>query len=376
MKILVCSSEYPPYGSGIGNVVSNIVEQLRKKGVECTICSPTGPDIHFGSQKLIDNFGFLGLLYYWCQVSHFFYKKNNYDVVWLHNPYFIFNNPFPKSLITIHSTYYGMSHHHVGNTFFLRMYYKIISVLERYCLGKIGKKILFTGVSPSVCEELERIGIPKECISYISNGVDIRIFHPSENKKELRKKFGIPEDKIVLLSVGRLTPAKQPHLMLDVFLSLEKKVETVTLCIAGKGELFDSTQKHAKKIGIHDIKLLGHVDNQKDLPGLYASCDYYVMTSKYEGSPLTLLEAMASGLPCIVSDIPHLRIVREANCGIVVHFEDVENAASQINDYLQGYHPDNASNAREYSIGKLNWEVIAQKYYNIFNTLIISHHIY
>ena len=372
MKTLVCSTEYPPYGSGIANVVGNVVEQLRKNGIECTICSPTGPDIYLGSQELINKFGFLGLLYYWYLVSQFFNKKNAYDVVWLHNPYFVFKNPFPRCLITMHSTYYGLSHHHVGNTFSLRMYYKIVSIIERYCLGKICKTIVVTGVGQPVCEELEKSGIAKEQIVYIPNGVDISKFHPSENKMELRRKLGIPEEGIVILSVGRLTSAKQPHLMLEIFSGLEKKIDTVTLCIAGRGELFESAQKRAKKMGIRDIKFLGHVDNQKKLPELYASCDYYFMISKYEGSPLTLLEAMASGLPCIVSDIPNLRIVRDADCGLIVHLEDFEDTTCQIKDYLQGYHPEHANNARKYAVDTLNWEIITQKYYKFFGNCIKS----
>jgi glycosyltransferase involved in cell wall biosynthesis len=213
MKILVCSTEYPPSGSGIGNVVYNVIVQLRKKGIECTICSPAGPDIKLGYQGLIKKFGILGLLYFWYQVSRFV-KDNNYDAVWLHNPYFIFNNPFPRYLITMHSTYYGLSHHRVGNSFFLRMYYQIVAILERYCLGKISKTTLFTGVGDSVCEELEKIGIGRDQLICVPNGVDIQYFKPINDKKLLRKKLKIPQDDIILLSVGRLTPAKQPQTLI------------------------------------------------------------------------------------------------------------------------------------------------------------------
>jgi len=106
------------------------------------------------------------------------------------------------------------------------------------------------GVGKPVCEELEKIGIERDRIVYIPNGVDNGLFRPSPDKKPLRKKFGIPEDDIVLLSVGRLTPAKQPHTMIEVFSHLEKKLGDVTLCIAGKGELSEETKDLAEKNGV------------------------------------------------------------------------------------------------------------------------------
>ena len=96
---------------------------------------------------------------------------------------------------------------------------------------------LFTGVGRLVCEELEMIGIERERITYILNGVNTRQFHPSLDKKLMRKRFGIPENDTVLLSVGRLTPAKQPFTLLEAFSHIEEKVKNITLCIAGKGEL-------------------------------------------------------------------------------------------------------------------------------------------
>jgi glycosyltransferase involved in cell wall biosynthesis len=152
----------------------------------------------------------------------------------------------------------------------------------------------------------------------------------------------------------------------DNFALLEKQIGNVTLLISGNGELFEQTKDYVKKMNVTKIRFLGYLDD-KDIPDLYACCDYYIMTSKYEGLPLTLLEAMASGLPCIVSDIPQLKIVRDANCGITVHFEDIEKASAQIYSYLTvKNHLDHSHNAREYVINWLSWEMIAQKYYENF----------
>jgi len=82
-----------------------------------------------------------------------------------------------------------------------------------------------------------------------------------------------------------------------------------------------------------------------------------------------LLEAMASGLPCIVSDIPALRIVEEARCGIVVDFNNVETAASQIIEYLGADNTNHPRNAREYAVSNLDWEIIARRYLREFEKL-------
>ncbi len=371
MKLLVCATEYHPYGTGIANVVYNVVERLKELGVECTVCSPTGPDIKLGSLKLIEKTGIVGMLHYWRQVSRYF-KDNDYDVVWLQNPFILLTgNPFERCLVTMHSTYYGESIHRVGTTPLLRIYKKLVSSLERYCLVRMGEMTLFTGVGKPVCEELEIIGIPRDRIAYIPNGVNIRQFRPLDDKKPVRRKFGIPEDDIVLLSVGRLTPAKQPHTMIEVFSHLEKEMDNVTLCIAGKGELLEETKDLAEKMGLRKVLFLGYVDHDRDLPDLYACADYYIMTSKYEGTPLTLLEAMASGLPCIVSDIPNLGIVKDADCGINVDFTDLSVPLTDILDYLKQDHHSHGINARNFAINSLDWEIITGDYLRAFKDICV-----
>jgi 1,2-diacylglycerol 3-alpha-glucosyltransferase len=366
LKLLICSTEYYPHGAGIANVVYNVVVQLKKQDIECIVCSPTGPDIKLGSQALIQKTGILGLLYYWYQVSRHF-ENNDYDAVWFHNPLIFTKNPFKICIVTMHSTYYGSSKQRMGN-FLFNLYKSVCSYIERYCLIRMHSNTQFTGVSRQVGEELESIGIEKDRIFIISNGVDVELFHPSVEKKALRQEFGIPDDEIVILSVGRLTNAKKPLTTIEIFSHLEGKNENLTLCIVGNGELMESAQNLVKTKGLRKVIFLGHVKYQ-NLPNLYACSDYYIMTSKYEGGmpPLTLAEAMASGLPCIVSDIPQLEIVRVANCGIIVNFEDVEKASDIIYTYLAGIHQDHSKNARNCAINTLDWEIIVNYYINHFN---------
>lgn len=368
MKLLVCAQEYPPrYSSGIGNVAYNVVEQLEKIGVDCTVCSPTGPDIKLGSSSMIQRYGILGLLYYWYQVVTYFRKSaDNYDVAWLHYPLFIRENPFGNCLITVHETSYGHTIHKI-HSLHLHIYKKICSKIEKYCLNKIDlDNATFTAVSLQTLRELRELGIGK--VIHIPNGASIEIFKPSKNNKELRKKFDFSEDELILLSIGRLTETKQPYKLVEVFSLIEKEIKGMTLVMAGTGELLEKTKSLARKKGLRNVRFLGYVDN-KDLPGLYACSDFFIMPSNYEGGQptLTLAEAMASGLSCIVSDIPNLQlVVEDAQCGISVDFSNEGKAAERIISYLKEDNSRHSRNAREYAVSNLDWKLIAGRYLEEF----------
>lgn len=358
MKLLVCSPEYPPESSGIGHVAYNIVEKLKKMGLECTVCSPSGPDIQIGNNYLMQKSGIIGLIYFWTLIAKYFSKNQSFDAVWLHHDVlFLMKNPFNKPLITLHTTYYGYSKNKIHPSF----YYKIASKIERY-LFKIINNCYFTGVSPEICNEVVNIGIDKNNVKYIPNGVDTNHFKPSKSKKSIREKFGIPKNDLVILSLGRLTAQKQPKKLIETFNFVEKKLENVTLAIAGDGELLKEIKKDVIKKQLKKVIFLGQLDYKKDVPNLYASSDCFIITSNYEGQPLTLLEAMSSGLPCIVSNISNLDIIKKANCGIVVNFDDPEKSAKKIIEYITGDLSLHSNNARKYSVENLDWDVISRMY--------------
>ena len=358
MKILVCAHEYYPLGSGIANVAYNIVKEFKKKGIKTIVCSPIGPDVKLGNNFFIDKTGIFGIIDFWLKVSKLNLEK--YDVVWFHQPLIIRKISINKLIVTIHSTYYS---YNLMN-FSPKKYYQLAAKIEKYCLNKLPKETKFIGVSRQVCKELGEIGIEKERIKYIPNGVDTEKFKPRKNKREIRKKLGLPTNKKIILSIGRLTEQKQPLKLIDVFSKIEKELKNVVLVIVGKGELLEKTKEYAKKS--KNIIFLGYVPNEK-LSLLYSCSDYYISTSKYEGGEptLALAEAMASGLPCIVSDIPNFRIIKDYNCGILVNFNSTKITAEKINKYLEKDNYQHSKNARRYS-KNISWKNIANIYLNLF----------
>jgi glycosyltransferase involved in cell wall biosynthesis len=128
-------------------------------------------------------------------------------------------------------------------------------------------------------------------------------------------------------------------------------------------------KRYVSDESIPNVIFVGFVE-YNSLPDYYSCADYYIMTSEYEGQPLTLLEAMASGLPCIVSDIPNLNIVKDANCGVVLDFSDKEEAVRQIINYIGKDNAQHSLNARKYAVGILDWRIIAEKYLSEFKKVI------
>ncbi len=360
MNLLVCASEYYPYGSGIANVAYHVVERLRARGVACTICSPTGPDLTVGSGRLIRDLAVGGLLHYWHGVARL-RNTADYDAVWLHNPLFPRASPFPRAVATVHSTYLNKLRQGMAPA----SYFRMAAALEQGSLTRIAAGARFTAVSETVQADLETIGIDRSAIALIPNGVDTACFSPAEDPGALRRAWDIPEDRTVVLFLGRVAEAKQPLRLLEVFARVHEAAPETLLVVAGGGEQLERTRARAHALGLGDaVRFLGPVPYGR-VPDLYRLADCYIMASRSEGSPLSLLEALSSGLPAIVSAIPPLSFVGDEGLGRVVEFAAPEAAASIV-EYLGRDLRHEGERARAFVTEHHDWCVIADRYLALF----------
>ena len=123
----------------------------------------------------------------------------------------------------------------------------------------------------------------------------------SEERSDARRRYGIGPDELVILFAGKLIPRKGPEDLLEAFMTLESRhpgEEKLRLVFAGDGELRQRLESLAEA---HPVTFTGFV-NQGDLPALYGSADLFVLPSHDEPWGLVVNEAMASGLPVLVSD--------------------------------------------------------------------------
>ena len=137
-----------------------------------------------------------------------------------------------------------------------------------------------------------------KCVEYVPGvGVDLEKFSKSTfDKAAKRRQLGIPEDAILLLSVGELIPRKNHETSIRAIADVN-----AYYIIAGDGELRQQLQKLIDELVVGDrVKLLGY---RNDVDDLYRASDVFVFPSFQEGLPVAVMEAMASGLPCVASHI-------------------------------------------------------------------------
>lgn len=138
-------------------------------------------------------------------------------------------------------------------------------------------------------------------IEYVPGvGIDIEKFQLKDfDRKEYRGKLGYSNGDFVILSVGELNKNKNHEVVLRAMAKLNNP--NIKYLIAGQGELQDYLMELSKKLNIENqFQLLGF---RKDIPELLNSCNLYILPSIREGLNVSLMEAMACGLPCIVSSI-------------------------------------------------------------------------
>ena len=132
-------------------------------------------------------------------------------------------------------------------------------------------------------------------------GVDIADFKPLENKHKIRQEYGYTDDDFIMIYTAEFIMRKNHRFLIESLPSLKENIPNLKIILPGKGERFASMVNLAKKLYVDDI--INFCGYRKDIHNLCGLSDLYVATSKQEGLPIGVVEAIATGLPAVVSDI-------------------------------------------------------------------------
>ena len=170
-------------------------------------------------------------------------------------------------------------------------------------------------------------------IPFIRNGVDVSQYTKRNVNEvpEIRKKLNLPQNKVIFVYSGGFIDRKNQKEAITAFLNMKKNQEAVLLLL-GDGKDFETLKSQYEKY--ENVLFRGKVSNVNEY--LHAS-DVYLSTSKSEGLPNGVLEAMACGLPVLISNIPqHIEVLEaDSSCGHSYILGDVKRLTGLLEEMLE-----------------------------------------
>lgn len=163
-----------------------------------------------------------------------------------------------------------------------------------------------------------------------NNAVDLEKFQfDIDLRKAVRKKLGL-EDKFIIGHVGRMTYQKNQEFLLDIFQQIYKRDKQAHLLLLGSGKEEQMLKDKIKDLHLNPCVTCMGV--QKEMPSFFSAMDVFLLPSRFEGLPVTLIEAQASGLKCVVSDV----VDKSANVSHCVVFFGLEKSVELWADAVIG----------------------------------------
>ena len=152
-------------------------------------------------------------------------------------------------------------------------------------------KIKFVAINELNCKDACKFYNSKD-ISLIQNGIDLSKYSVDKNKDKSRE--------VNIVHVGRFNTVKNHKFIIEVFSMIVNKYSNVKLHLVGDGPLLSEIEEKSREMKIYDkIKFYGNIKNPEYV---LAKSDIFIFPSFYEGSPLSLIEALAMGLPIVASN--------------------------------------------------------------------------
>jgi glycosyltransferase involved in cell wall biosynthesis len=191
-------------------------------------------------------------------------------------------------------------HGHVFHGYFGTVKTALFVLLERWLAWRSDAIVT---VSERLKQDLVRRRIaPAEKIRVIELGLDLRLFSPGQGRSgELRSEFKIPAGNLLAGIVGRLVPIKDHRTFLQAASIVCRDKPNIEFAVVGDGELRTQLECQARGLGLQNrVHFTGW---RRDLPAVYSDLDFVVLSSRNEGTPVSLIEASAAGKPVVATRV-------------------------------------------------------------------------
>ncbi len=206
----------------------------------------------------------------------------------------------------------------------------------------------------------------------IPNAVDADTFNPNNSGKRIRKKLEIDDDEKMVLYVGRVVPHKGIQYLIRSAKHMDDDVKYV---VVGTGDYKEYLKQLVRINDLEDRVIFAGRVPMKELPEYYAAADVFVLPSisRLEAFGIVALEALASGVPVVVSDIPGVRdVIVEGRHGLLAEPMKPTDIAGKIRTILEN--PEMAGNmgrlGRKIVEEKYTWDIVAEQIEGVYREII------
>jgi len=347
MRILqVCAKFHPYVASGSTKVAYHISKELAKRGYSVTVYTSNMKDkynriingdgveeldgIHVRRFKTVAISATREMKFFITPTLIKMSKEEirSFDIIHLHE-----YTTFQNIIIYHYARKYGVpyvlqAHGSLPRIGAWRRLKWLYDVFFGYRLLRDAAKVIALGRIEA--EQYRRMGVPEEKIAIIPNGIDLSEYANLPPKGSFKKKFNIDEDEKIILYLGRINKIKGIDVLVKAFGKIIGQIGNTKLVIVGPNdgyshELRDSIRNLAIE---HSVFVTGPLYGKAKLEP-YVDAEVFVLPSRYETFPLTILEAIACGTPFIITE----------NCGVADYFRNkvglvVRPDSTQLSDAL------------------------------------------
>ncbi len=288
------------------------------------------------------------LIKYWCDLKRVI-KNNNYKIVHIHAskgtaifPVIIAKLSGVKNIIVHSHNSKG------GNPFIQKVQAFLINLMVKDKLA---------------CTQLAGFWMfgKKSKFEVIDNPIDVRKFKFDPNiRLKYREMLNINQNNTVYIHVGRFSKQKNHSQLIKIYNYIASKQPNSTLLLIGSGELYEEIKRQVLDFNLVDkVKFLGI---REDISNLMSASDFFLLPSLYEGFPLTIVEAQANGLKCIVSNTV-TTMIKETD---LISFSDVNNLSDWFKNTLNVSQDEDRCKYNEIIIRKYDANIIYNNLMKIY----------
>ncbi|MCB9196182.1 MAG: glycosyltransferase [Flavobacteriales bacterium] len=264
---------------------------------------------------------------------------------------------------------YHTFHGHVFHSYFGKAKTQVYKSVERNLARKSTRIIAISDIQKEELSNIHKICKPEK-ISVVPLGFDLTRFFTDLDLKRIsfRKEWSIADDEIAIGIIGRLVPIKNHKMFLDVARkvtdSTSKKVRFV---IVGDGELRQELGEYVTQLGLNNVIFTSW---QKNVDVVNAGLDIICLTSRNEGTPVSLIEAQASGKPIVSTRVGGIEnVVLSEQTAFLTEVDDVEAFSSYLNQLIESEElRNNFSKLGTHVLDKFHFTRLVNDFKNLYSS--------